>query len=74
MADGATAFERLPADDTLPRAVREYQVPLQAELLRAGAQWEESLCVLREMANHRKSFPSAADALGWYRAPYHPSL
>ncbi len=69
-----TAFARLPGDDTLPRAVRELQVPLQAELLRAGATWEESLAILREMTTHRRAFPSAAEALAWYRKPYHPAL
>lgn len=74
MAGGTSAFEKLPSDDTLARLVREQQVPLQAELLRAGAQWEESLSLLQEMVSHRRPFPSAADALAWYRSPYHPSL
>jgi hypothetical protein len=74
MAGGKSAFEKLPGDDTLARAVRDYQVPLQAELLRAGAQWEESLSLLCEMVSHGKPFPSAGDALAWYRNPYHPSL
>ncbi len=72
MADGKSAFERLPGDDTLPAAVRALQVPLQAELMEAGALWEESLSVLGEMVTHRRPFPSAADALTWYRTPYHP--
>jgi len=74
MADGKTTFEALPGDDTLPRAVRELQVALQAELLRVGAQWEESLSILKEMASHRRPFPSAAEALAWYRSTYHPAL
>lgn len=74
MADGKSAFQSLPGDDTLARAVRERQVPLQAELLRAGSQWEESLSILREMASHRRPFPSAAEALVWYRGTYHPPL
>jgi hypothetical protein len=73
MADGS-AFERLPDDATRPAAVRSAQVLLQAELLRAGALWEESLAVLRELASHRRSFPSAAQALNWYRSGYHPDL
>ncbi|GAB4246228.1 hypothetical protein [Deferrisoma sp.] len=74
MATENTAFAQLPADDTLPRAVRERWVPLQAELLRAGAFWEESLAILREMVSHRRPFPSAAEALAWYRKPYHPPV
>ncbi|MBI5444960.1 MAG: hypothetical protein HY900_27590 [Deltaproteobacteria bacterium] len=74
MAEGGSAFERIPDDVTRPAAVRSAQVLLQAELLRAGAQWEESLAVLRELASHRRSFPSAAQALIWYRSGYHPDL
>lgn len=67
-------FAVLKADDTLAAAVRALQVALQAELLRAGAQWEESLAILREMVSHRRPFVSAAEALSWYRRTYHPSL
>lgn len=74
MSEPTGAFAKLPGDDTLPAAVRSLQVPLQAELLRSGAQWEESLAILREMASHRRPFPSAADAVDWYRATYHPNL
>ncbi len=74
MGTADTAFARLPGDDTLARAVRALQVPLQAELLRAGAFWEESLAILREMVSHRRPFPSASEALTWYRQPYHPAL
>jgi hypothetical protein len=74
MADGKSAFARIPGDDTMARVVRAHQVPLQAELLRAGAQWEESLSVLQEMVNHRRPFPDAPAALAWYRSPYHPTL
>lgn len=74
MADPKCAFERLPGDDTLAAAVRSLQIALQAELLRSGAQWEESLAILREMVSHRRPFPSAADAVDWYRATYHPNL
>jgi len=74
MADTKSAFESVPGDDTLPLAVRARQVPLQAELLRAGAQWEESLSILREMTHHRRPFPDAAAALAWYRNVYHPAL
>lgn len=72
MSDAKNPFEKLPGDDTLPAAVRALQVPLQAELMKAGALWEESLAILGEMTTHRRPFPSAADALNWYRAPYHP--
>ncbi len=65
-------FAALTGDETLAAAVRTLQVPLQSELLRAGAQWEESLAILREMVSHRRPFPSATDALAWYRTPYHP--
>ena len=65
-------FAALAGDDTLAATVRALQVPLQSELLRVGAQWEESLAILREMVSHRRPFPCAADALAWYRAPYHP--
>ena len=74
MADGTSAFQQLPGDDTLPGAVRALQVPLQAELLRSGATWEESLSILREVVSHRRPFPSAADAVAWYRGTYHPSV
>jgi hypothetical protein len=74
MPGQTSAFERLPSDDTLARWVRAQQVALQAELLRAGAQWEESLSLLREMVSHRRPFSSAAEALAWYRKTYHPSL
>ena len=69
----ATAFERLPTDETRPAAIRAQQVALQAELLRTGAFWEESLAILREAASHRRPFASAADALAWYRSTYHPA-
>lgn len=72
MAGQTNAFEKLPSDDTLAHWVRAQQVALQAELLRAGAQWEESLSLLREMVSHRRPFPSATEALAWYRNPYHP--
>lgn len=72
MTDGKSSFERLPGDDTLASSVRQLQVPLQAELLRAGAQWEETLAILREMVSHRRAFPSATDAISWYRSTYHP--
>jgi hypothetical protein len=68
------SFMSLPSDDTLGASVRALQVPLQSELLRAGAQWEESLAILREMVAHRRPFPSAAKALAWYRSPYHPEV
>ncbi|WP_025321658.1 hypothetical protein [Deferrisoma camini] len=75
MAQETTAFARLPGDDTLPQRVRQMWVALQAELLRAGAYWEESLAILREMVSHRRAFPSAAEALAWYRqSAYHPPL
>ena len=74
MADPKSAFGSLSSDDTLGASVRALQVPLQAELLRAGAQWEESLAILREMVTHRRPFPSAAEALAWYRSPYHPQV
>ena len=74
MADGKSAFERLPGDDTLAAAVRSLQVPLQAELLRSGALWEESLSILREMVSHRRPFPSAGEAVDWYRSSYHPEV
>jgi hypothetical protein len=74
MLNQKSAFEKLPGDDTLAKAVRALQVPLQAELLRAGALWEESLAILREMVSHTRPFPSAADAVAWYRSPYHPTL
>ena len=74
MADPKSAFGSLSSDDTLGASVRALQVPLQAELLRAGAQWEESLAILREMVTHRRPFPSAAVALEWYRSPYHPQV
>ncbi len=74
MADHKSAFESLSADDTLGSSVRALQVALQAELLRAGAQWEESLAILREVVSHRHLFPSGADALAWYRAAYHPDV
>lgn len=74
MAGQTSAFERLPSDDTLARCVRAHQVALQAELLRAGAQWEESLSLLREMVSHSRPFASAAEALAWYRNPYHPPI
>ncbi|GAB4266214.1 MAG: hypothetical protein Kow0092_18980 [Deferrisomatales bacterium] len=67
-------FEKLPGDHSLAETIRVLRVPLQAELLRAGATWEESLAVLREMVSHSRAFPSAADALAWYRAPYHPAV
>lgn len=69
-----SAFERLPNDESRPGSVRRLQVALQAELLRAGAQWEESLAILREAASHRRALRSAAEALSWYRAPYHPDV
>lgn len=74
MSEQKGAFERLSGDDTMPAAVRALQVALQAELLRAGALWEESLSILREMVSHRKPFRSAADALAWYRSAYHPEV
>lgn len=74
MAEEKSAFERLPGDDSLASAARALQVPLQAELMRAGANWEESLSIPREMVSHRRLFPSAADALAWYRAEYHPEV
>jgi len=74
MADEKTAFARVPGDDTLAGVVRACQVPLQSELLRAGAQWEESLAILREMVSHRRTFLDAAAALEWFRGPYHPAL
>ena len=74
MASEKNAFQSLPGDDTLPSAVRSLQVPLQAELLRAGAQWEESLAILREMVSHRRALPSAEEALSWYRGTYHPEV
>jgi hypothetical protein len=74
MENAKSAFEKLPGDDTLAVAVRDRQVALQAELLRAGALWEESLSILREMVSHNHPFPSANDAVAWYRAPYHPTL
>jgi hypothetical protein len=74
MADNGSAFKTIPDDVTRPAAVRSKQVLLQAELLRAGAQWEESLAFLRELASHRRSFASAAEALAWYRSGYHPEL
>ena len=73
MADGKNAFSTLPGDDTLARALRDRQVPLRAELLRAGAQWEETLAILKEMANHRRPFPEATEALAWYRGTHHPA-
>ena len=69
-----SAFERLPTDESRPAAVRKLQVALQAELLRAGAQWEESLAILREASSHRSALRSAAEAVSWYRAPYHPDV
>jgi hypothetical protein len=74
VAFDGNAFQRLPNDDSRPGALRALQVALQAELLRAGAQWEESLAILREMASHRRAFPSAAEALSWYRTAYHPEV
>jgi hypothetical protein len=74
MTGHKSVFENLPSDDTLSRTVRSLQVALQAELLRAGAQWEESLSILREIVSHRRPFPSAADALTWYRSSYHPEV
>lgn len=74
MTTGRSRFEALPADESRAVALRANQVPLQAELLRAGAQWEESLSILREMATHRRPFPSAEDALAWYRSTYHPQV
>ena len=73
MGSQTTAFERITAEKPLAAAVQARWVPLQAELLRAGAYWEESLAVLREMVAHERTFPSAADALAWYRQTYHPS-
>lgn len=70
----ATAFERLPNDESRPATVRALQVALQAELLRAGALWEESLSILREAASHRRSYASAAEAVAWYRSTYHPDV
>lgn len=70
----ATAFERLPNDETRPAAIRALQVALQAELLRAGALWDESLAILREAATHRRPFPGAAAAIAWYRSAYHPEF
>ena len=69
-----SAFERLTNDESRPDAVRRLQVALQAELLRAGAQWEESLAILRETASHRNPLRSAAEAVSWYRGPYHPDV
>ena len=74
MTDGKSAFGGIPGDDNMARVVRAHQVPLQSELLRAGAQWEESLSILREMVCHRRSFPDAAAALAWYRQSYHPAV
>ncbi len=74
MGEGKCAFERVPGDEMMARVVRAQQVPLQAELLRAGALWEESLSILREMVNHRRPFPDATAALEWYRRSYHPAL
>lgn len=74
MADAKSAFDQIPSDEMMARAVRAQQVPLQAELLRAGAQWEESLSIMREMVNHRHPFPDASAALEWYRRSYHPAL
>ena len=73
MSATTNPFAALAGDDTLAATVRALQVPLQSELLRVGAQWEESLAILREMVSHRRPFASAADALAWYRTPYHPS-
>jgi hypothetical protein len=70
METSRTAFDALPGDDSLPAAIRRLQVALQAELLRSGSQWEESLSVLQAMAAFRRPFPSAADALAWYRAQH----
>ncbi|MHB8766126.1 MAG: hypothetical protein ACYDA8_17555 [Deferrisomatales bacterium] len=67
MATSDDPFGRLPGDDSLAAVLRARQVPLQAELLRAGAQWEESLGLLRELSQHRRTFPSASEALAWYR-------
>ncbi len=74
MGSGSTAFDQITADRSLAEAVQARWVPLQAELLRAGAYWEESLSVLREMVSHGRTFPSAREALDWYRQTYHPSL
>ena len=74
MATHSNAFEKLPSDESRAAAVRTLQVPLQAELLRAGALWEESLSILREIVSHKRRFSSAADAVAWYRATYHPEV
>ena len=74
MAVETTAFSRLPTDDTRPAAVRPMQVALQAELLRAGALWEESLAILREAATHGRLLRTAEEALAWYRTTYHPEV
>lgn len=74
MASESTAFSQLPADDTRALAVRPLQVALQAELLRAGALWEESLAILREAASHGRPLGTAAEALAWYRTTYHPDV
>lgn len=71
---GQSAFSRLKADESVAKTVRDLQVALQAELLRAGSYWEESLCVLREIANHGKTFPGATDALSWYRSTDHAAV
>ena len=55
MENTKSAFEKLPGDDTLAVAVRDLQVALQAELLRAGALWEESLSILRTLGDARSS-------------------
>ncbi len=74
MTEVKSAFEKISGDETLASSVRQLRIPLQAELLRAGAEWEESLAILKEMINHRRLFGSAGQALAWYRSPYHPNL
>lgn len=70
-----SAFEKLASGNHEGvRGIRGLQVGLQAELLRGGAYWEESLAVLREMTSHGKSFRDGAEALSWYRSTYHPAV
>ncbi|MBI5014855.1 MAG: hypothetical protein HZB55_05110 [Deltaproteobacteria bacterium] len=74
MVPTASLFGALPNDETRPMVIRTLRVALQAELLRAGSLWEESLAVLREAASHRRHLPSAKAALAWYRSADHPNV
>ena len=71
-SDPKNPFEMIPHADTRADAIRALQVRLQAELLRAGAQWDESLAILRELITHRSPVSSGPAALTWYRSTYPP--